>query len=206
VLVHSRVGKPAGRGKIERLHRTYRDRFFRLLEVQSIKSLADLDTRFHSWLESEYHRCPHQGLGGTTPLEAWLEKAHLIVPLDPTVDLEAITQHQATRKVHKDSTVTVEGALFEVPSTLIGERITVHYDPHLGPQRRRLQIVHDGHRLGEARLVDSYANARVRRGGLQQEVQLSDAPGPTSEAPVRRPVDASLAASRVRATEEEQPA
>jgi len=206
VLVHSRVGRPAGRGKVERLHRTYREQFFRLLEVPSIKSLAELEIRFHSWLESEYHRSPHRGLGGKTPLEAWLEKAHLIVALDPTVDLQAITQHQATRKVHKDSTVTVEGALFEVPSTLIGERITVHYDPHLSPQQRRPQIVHDGHSLGEARLVDSYANAQVRRGGLQQEVQLSDAQCPTSEALAPRPVDASLAASRVRTTESERKA
>lgn len=207
VLVHSRVGRPAGRGKVERLHRTFRDRFFRLIEAQAIKSLADLEMRFHSWLESEYHRSPHRGLGGKTPLEAWLEKAHLIIPMDPTIDLEAVFQHQATRKVHKDSTVTVDGALFEVPSTLIGERITVHYCPQLSPQRRRLQIVHNGQSLGEARLVDSYANARVRRGGLQQEVQLSETEqSPPTDAAPRRPVDASLAASRAIVAEEEHKA
>jgi len=195
VLVHSRVGRPAGRGKVERLHRTYRDQFFRPLDVQSVKSLADLSIRFHSWLESEYHRSPHRGLGDKTPLEAWLEKAHLIIPIDPTVDLEAVFQHQATRKVHKDSTVTVDGALFEVPSTLIRERITVHYNPHLSAPQRRLQIVHNGENLGEARLVDSYANAHVRRGGLQREVQLSETQ-PSRDAAPRRPVDASLAASR----------
>lgn len=205
VLVHSRVGRPAGRGKIERLHRTYRDQFFRLLDVQSIRSLADLEMRFHSWLEIEYHRSSHRGLGDKTPLEAWLEKAHLIIPMDPTVDLQAVFQHQATRKVHKDSTVTVDGALFEVPSTLIGERITVHYSPQLSAQRRRLQIVHNGENLGEARLVDSYANARVRRGGLQQEVQLSEAEPPSDAAP-RRPVDASLAASRVITAKQEHKA
>ncbi len=198
VLVHSRVGKPAGRGKIERLHRTYREQFFRLLDVGSLKSLQDLDVRFHSWLESEYHRTGHRGLGGKTPLEAWVEKAHHIIPIDPTMDLEAVFLHQATRKVHKDSTITVDGALFEVPSTLIGERITVHYDPHLSPERRRLRIVHKGENLGEARLVDSYANAHVRRGGLQQEVQVTEGKESTEPAAEpRRPVDASLAASRV---------
>lgn len=204
VLVHSRVGRPAGRGKVERLHRTYREQFFRLLEAHSIKSLAELEIRFHSWLESEYHRSPHRGLGGKTPLEAWLEKAHLIVPMDPTVDLQAICRDEARRKVHKDSTVTVDGALFEVPSALIGERIRLYYDPQLAPQRRRLQIEHDGENLGEARLVDSYANAHVRRGGLQREVQLSDAEQPPLHPVVRRPVDISLAASRVSTTNGER--
>jgi len=205
VLVHSRVGRPAGRGKIERLHRTFRQQFFRLLEVESLKSLEDLDVRFHSWLESEYHRTPHRGLGGKTPLEAWVEKAHHIIAIDPTVDLQAVFRHQVRRKVHKDSTITVDGALFEVPSTLIRERITVYYDPHPSPQRRRLLIEHNGEKLGEARLVDSYANAYVRRGGLQKEVQLSEGKQSTDRAAEpQRPVDASLAASRV-VSEEQEP-
>lgn len=205
VLVHSRVGRPAGRGKIERLHRTFREQFFRLLDVSSLKSVADLDVRFHSWLESEYHRSPHRGLGGKTPLEAWVEKAHHIIPLDPTVDLDMVTQHQASRRVHKDSTITIDGALFEVPSTLIGERIIVCYNPHLSPERRRPQILHNSENLGEARLVDSYANARVRRGGLQKEVELGeDKQTAPPEPEQRRPVDASLAASRVLSAEQEQ--
>ena len=42
--------------------------------------------------------------------------------LDPTVDLAEAFRHQAARKVHRDSTVTLDGVLFELPSTLIGER------------------------------------------------------------------------------------
>jgi transposase InsO family protein len=202
VLVHSRVGRPAGRGKIERMHRTFRDQFFRPLDPQSIKSLPDLEMRFHSWLESEYHRSPHRGLGGKTPLEAWLEKAHYIIPMDPTVNLEEIFLHQAPRKVHKDSTVTIDGTLFEVPSDLIGERITLYYDPHLSPERRRPLIVHKSQRLGEARRVDSYANAHVRRGGLQKEVEVTKE-SPEAAATLRRPVDASLAASRIITAEQE---
>jgi putative transposase len=154
--------------------------------------------KFHSWLESEYHRSPHRGLGGKTPLEAWMEKAHLIIPIDPTVDLEAVFLHQVSRRVHKDSTITVEGALFEVPCTLIGERITLHYDPQLAAQRRRPRIFHGGECLGEARLVDSYANAHVRRGDLQGEVELTDeSPCEHPQGEPRGPVDASLAASRL---------
>ena len=86
--------------------------------------IADLDQRFHTWLESEYHRSPHRSLKGTTPLETWLAKCHLIVPLDPTGDLAVAFRHQATRKVYRDSTVTLDGVLFELPSTLIGAHLS----------------------------------------------------------------------------------
>jgi transposase len=69
-LIHSRVGYAASRGKVERHFRTVRDQFLRPLDKDSVRSLADLNARFHTWLESEYHRSPHRGLGGQSPLEA----------------------------------------------------------------------------------------------------------------------------------------
>jgi transposase InsO family protein len=107
VLVHSRPFKPKGRGKIERFFRTVRQQFLSILDRDTISSLQDLDMRFHTWLESEYHRSPHRGLGGKTPLELWLEKAHLIIPVDPTVNLAQVFLHEEGRKVHKDSTLTL---------------------------------------------------------------------------------------------------
>jgi len=204
VLIHSRVRKPAGRGKQERFYRTARDQFFRPLDPASLLGLKDLEQRFHSWLESEYHRSPHRGLGGKTPLEAWLEKAHHIIPSDPQVDMETAFLHEASRKVHKDSTITLEGVLFEVPSTLIGERIKLHYDPHVPAEHRRLQIFHDGQCAGEARMVDSYSNARVRRGNLQRAVEITDeGSGEQEKQQPRRPVDNSLSASRFALKEEQ---
>jgi transposase InsO family protein len=207
VIIHSRPGKPAGRGKIERFFRTARDQFFRTLDPQGISSLADLEQRFHSWLEGEYHRSPHRGLAGQSPLEAWLAKAHHIIPLDPTVNLKTVFLHETTRKVHKDSTITLEGVLFEVPSNLIAERIKIRYDPHVPITRRRLLIYHNGAPLEEARIVDSYANTRVRRGDLQRSIQITEEkqqPGPGGPVP-RRPVDNSLSASRLDWDQDDQP-
>jgi putative transposase len=200
VIIHSRPGKPSGRGKIERFFRTARDQFFRTLDPDSLSGIAELDQRFHSWLQSEYHRSPHRGLGGQSPLEAWLAKAHHIIPLDPTVDLKSVFLHQTTRKVHKDSTITLDGVLFEVPSSLIGQRIKLRYDPNIPVERRRLLIYQEGAVVDEARLVDSYANARVRRGDLQRSIQITEENQPPESqrsAPARRPVDNSLSASRL---------
>ena len=199
VLVHSQVRRPQGRGKIERFFRTVRQQFFATLDATSINSLKDLQLRFHSWLDSEYHRSPHSGLEGRTPLEAWVHKAHLIIPLDPGIDLDQAFLHEAVRAVHKDSTLTLDGALFEVPSDLIGERISLRYDPHRPPRHRRLQILRGGQCIGEARLVDSYANTKVKRTDLAGQLEFCP---PTPEdsfpqPPPRRAVDNSLSATHL---------
>jgi putative transposase len=202
-LVHSRPGKPAGRGKIERLWRTVREQFLRPLPIEELKSLEDLEVRFHSWLEREYHRSPHRGLGGMTPLEAWVQKAASIIAADPSVDYEAVFLHEANRKVHKDSTITLDGVLYEVSSTLIGERISVFYDPWIPAARRQLRVVQDGHECGLARVVDSYANTKVRRGYPLKEAVVEDIAEPLQSPALNRcsPVDAGLSASRIRLQE-----
>ncbi len=200
VLVHSQVRRPRGRGKVERFFRTAREQFFGPLDAAKITNIEQLERRFHAWLESEYHRNPHRGLAKRTPLEAWVEKAHLIVPLEPGLDLEQLFLHEASRKVHKDSTVTLDGALFEVPSDLIGERISLRYDPQRPPERRRLQITRSGECIGEARLVDSYANAKVRRTDISHQVEITGIPEDEENEPcraVRRPLDNSLSATRL---------
>jgi len=201
-LIHSQVGRPQGRGKIERYHRTVREQFLRPLDVASLKSLEDLELRFHSWLESEYHRNPHRGLSGKTPLEVWVERAGRIIAVDPSLDYQRIFLHEVSRKVHKDSTITLEGLLYEVPSILIGERISVCYDPFLPPSGRELLIRHDGGDSGPARLVDSYANTKVRRGALKQDAvieETTDSVAPVEGNPSSpSPLDAGLSASRIR--------
>ncbi len=205
IPVHSQVGRPRGRGKIERLHRTIREQFLRPLDPQTLRSLEDLESRFHSWLESEYHRSPHRGLEDKTPLEAWVENARFIVPLPAGVDLDRLFPHEARRKVYDDSTVTLDGVLYEVPSPLMRERVKLLYDPGVPPLRRRLVVVHDGRECAVARVVDSYANTRVRRGHLRKDPVTQDAPSPESANSESSPLDAGLAASRIRLEPPEAP-
>jgi transposase len=205
LIIHSRPYTPRGRGKQERFYRTARAQFFRTLDPDSLSGLEDLSMRFRSWVESEYHRSPHRGLGGATPLDRWIERAKNIIPFDPTIDLEDAFQHEISRKVYRDSTVTLDGVLYEVPSTLIGERIVLRYDAFIPHERRRLTILLDGKECGTARKVDSYANTKVRRSELhkdsaaQPEVESkSGQPGETPSA-----TGSSLAASRIEFSPEE---
>jgi hypothetical protein len=185
VIVHSTVRRPQGRGKQERYHRTVRDQFLRPLDKESVRGLGDLNTRFRTWLESEYHRTPHRGLGGKTPLDAWLEKSRYIVHMDPSIDLEQAFLHEESRKVYKDSTLTLAGILYEVPSSLIGKRVKLFYDPTMPV--KRLQVVYEGKSFGEARIVDSYANTKVRRNATSRSsLDIQDDP-PEDTAPSRKP-------------------
>jgi len=179
-LSHSKPGRPQGRGKVERYFRTVRDQFVRPLEIDEIKNLDDLNARFHTWVECEYHRSPHRGLKGyITPLDAWLAKAHHIKPINTAFDLDNVFLHMLTRKVYKDSTFTLHGILFEVPSILAGKRITVYFDPH--SPVTRIMIKYAGKDYGKANIVDSYANTRVIRsysgsGQLEPETFGSNLP------------------------------
>jgi putative transposase len=138
-----------------------RDQFLRPLDETSIKSIEDLNIRFHTWLESEYHRNPHRGIGKRTPLEAWLDSTKYITVMDASIDLDRVFDHVQYRKVYRDSTFTLDGVLYEAPSVFSGEKIKLSYNPV--PERRRVFVECDGKDYGEARPVNSFANAHIIR-------------------------------------------
>ncbi len=204
VIAHSTVRRPQGRGKKERFFRTVREQFLRPLDKESIRGLGDLNMRFRTWLESEYHRTPHRGLKGKTPLDAWLEKSRYIVHMEPSIDLEQAFLHEESRKVYKDSTLTLDGTLYEVSSCLIGKRVKIFYDPTMPV--KRLQVLYEGKSHGEARIVDSYANTKVKRNATSNgSLDIQDDPPEQAAASQRpdspkapmSPTQRALAASRI---------
>lgn len=188
-IIHSRPRKPAGRGKIERFFRTVRDKFLRPLEPQSITSLAQLNSLFRSWLEVEYNRSPHRGLQGETPLDRWLSKAQHIIPTDPALDLDILFMHRATRRVYKDATFTLDGIMYEAPQNMVGEKITVMFDPF--KEIRRLRIFMDGVDHGLAQAVDSYANTKIRRSSSTKQLEAVD----SLDAPIQNESGSSIQTS-----------
>ncbi len=93
-------------------------------------------------------------------------------PMDPFIDIDEMFQHKTTRRVYKDSIVSVNGIAFEVPSVLIGKRVDITYDPK--PPLNRIT----GKDYGEARPVDLYANTRIKRNknftGEIESIQLEN--------------------------------
>lgn len=170
-LLHSRPGIPKGRGKIERFFRTVRTQFEAAIDASTIKSIQDYDMRFHTWLENEYHRSGHSGLGGQTPLEAWLAGSRHIFRMDVTIDLDEVFCHQQYRTVSNDATISLDGIRYEVPSVLIGRKIKVRFNPL--SDVLVIRVFYDGKEYGHARQIDAYGNARSRR------IMAADAPAQT---------------------------
>ena len=73
-LIHSEPYVPNTRGKVERIHRTIRDRFLSVLDPTTLTGLDDLNTRFAQWLDTDYQRKVHSSTG-RSPLEYFLSQA-----------------------------------------------------------------------------------------------------------------------------------
>ena len=160
-LIHARPYSPAGKGKIERWLLTVRMQLLSTVTDEDRSSLEAFNGRFRSWVEGEYHRSPHQGLSGFTPLDQWALSADQVRYPAPGLDLQDMFLFEVQRKVRKDRTVQLSNRLYEVAAVLVGEIVTLRYDP--AKPLRPMKVVHAGKPAGEATLVDVHANARVKR-------------------------------------------
>jgi hypothetical protein len=175
-LIHARPYRPQGKGKIERWFKTVRGQLLTRLSEPDTANLAALNRRLHAWVEGEYHHAPHRGLEGNTPLEQWAQTGAAVRFPEPDVDLDDLFLFEAQRKVQKDRTVSLNGVVYEVDAALVGETVTLRFDPAAAPQRP-VQVCHQGHRIELAKPVETYANCFVKRNPPSLTLS-TDAPTP----------------------------
>ena len=169
-LIHARPYQPQSKGKQERFFRTLRMQLLPTLTPADLASLDALNRRLWAYLENEYHRAPHKGLGGEAPLDRWAKVADEVRYLDDTLD--DLFLAEAQRKVHADRVVSLHGVAYEVDASLVGEKVTLRYDPTL--PGRAIQV-HFGGKQWMAKAVDAYGNCFVKR----DRPQSLSAPTPT---------------------------
>lgn len=161
-LIYCRPYAPEGKGKLERWHRTCRDQFLSELDPRHLHGLDDLNARLWAWLEQVYHRTPHGGLGGMTPLARYQQDLARIRSLGPlAAQLDSLFLHRVCRHVRRDGTVSYLGERFEVPYVLAGQDVQLVVDPHAG----RVVGVENaaGERIGDASPLDALANRDRKR-------------------------------------------
>ena len=130
-------------------------------------------------MEGEYHQSPHRGLDGETPLDRWAARSGDMRYLEPGVDLDELFLAEAKRKVQKDRTVSLNGLVYEVDASLVGQTVTLRFDPDR--QHRGVHVWHNGKKVHEAKVVNVYANCFVKRERSGQRLEASappDAPPP----------------------------
>lgn len=157
VLTHTQPYDAASKGKIERLFRTVKTRFFALLKLQPAQSLDELNQRFWKWLEEDYHRKPHASLYGKTPLEVFLSQIDQVKTVDDPAALDPLFLKRDYRKVKRDGTLSLHNRLYQVPEQFIGQRIELRYDEN------GVHIYEDGEAVAQAERVQFTDNAHVKR-------------------------------------------
>jgi len=132
-LVHSRPGRPQGRGKIERFFRTVREQF--LVEITGepdvigrhhVTDLAELNRLFAAWVETQYHRAVHSETG-QTPLARWCAGDPIALPTPETLTEAFLWEEH--RRVTKTATISLHGNSYEVDPSLVGRKVELVFDP-----------------------------------------------------------------------------
>lgn len=177
-LIHARPYQPQAKGKQERWFRTLRMQLLPTLTAADLGSLDALNRRLWAWVEGEYHTSPHRGLDGMAPLERWAMAAGDVRLVGPDCDLNDLFLFEDKRRVQKDRTVSLHGVIYEVDASLVGETVTLRFDP--SRPGRPVDVHFKGKKVERAKRVDLYANCFVRRDhatkALHPDQQLADPP------------------------------
>lgn len=159
-LIHSRPYDSPSRGKIERFFRTVRAKFLAILHIGEINSLEQLNLQFERWLEKEYHKHLHTGIG-QTPMERYIEDFNSNPSAIKRVaeeELDRAFQVTIKRKVKNDSTVSVNDESYECPQRFIGKTVEIRFPsdkPH------HLIIYQDDKPVVELKPVQLHQNANI---------------------------------------------
>lgn len=157
-LIHAKPYSPEARGKMERFWRTLREAV--LDHMGSMTSLHDVNVRLWAFLDQHYHRAPHAGLLGRTPESVWKSATHPVDDLDETRLRAALTVRER-RRVRRDTTISIDGVLWELDQGFLAGRI-VSVGRCLADVDVPPWVEHEGKRL-ELHPVDPAKNARTRR-------------------------------------------
>lgn len=195
-LIHSRPHKPEGRGKQERWFRTVRAQFLTRLTPADTESLDALNRCLWTWIEGEYHQTPHAGLDGRTPLDQWALCADQVKMFNIGLDLDALFLFETKRRVQRDRTVSLNGTVFEVDATLVGQTVTLRFDP-AAPVSRGVEVWHQDKFIARATPLDAYANCFVRRNRPSRTLETD------TKAPAPRPSGLSLRTLKSRPSDQE---
>lgn len=158
-LSHARPYAAWSKGKIERFFRRVQGQFQATLVFNPVHELAELNARFLSWLEKDYHQGEHRGMDGERPAMRFLAHSEVIRPAPADEELRRLFLREERRRVRKDATVSIQGRYFELTPALRGQYVEVRYNP---TELAEVEIWHQKRFVQIAKLLDRQLNARLR--------------------------------------------
>ena len=127
LLLHTRVRDGASNGKVERHFRTLKERWLYTLDINKITSLSQFNGMLKDYMR-DYNTTFHRGID-TIPLERYqASKDHPRKP-ESRQWLDDCFYNRITRKVRKDSTISIDKVCYDVPMQFISAKVEVRYLP-----------------------------------------------------------------------------
>jgi transposase InsO family protein len=160
LLLHTKVRDGASKGKVERHFRTLKERWLYTLDIASITSLAQFNEMLREYMRS-YNTTFHRGINAV-PLDRYeASKEHPRKPQSREW-LDDCFYNRITRKVRKDSTVTIDNVCYDVPMQFISAKVDIRYLPD---DMSTAFILFDGKKF-PIRCTDRNENCRTKRNNL----------------------------------------
>ena len=157
VLLHTRVRDGASKTKTERQFRTLKETWLYILDLDSITFLKQFDSLLRDYMRS-YNTTLHSGIG-TTPLQRY-QNTHALVRMPKSREwLEECFLNRITRKVSKDSTVSIDRVSYDVPMQFLSSRVEIHFLPD---DMSQTFMLYKGKRF-PIRPTDKNENCRTKR-------------------------------------------
>lgn len=127
LLLHTRVRDGASKGKVERHFRSLKERWLYTLDISSITSLAQFNGMLRDYMRC-YNTTFHRGINDVPLNRYQATKEHPRKPAS-TEWLTDCFYNRITRKVRKDSTISIDKVSYDVPMQFISARVDVRYLP-----------------------------------------------------------------------------
>lgn len=128
ILSFARPYSPQSKGKIERWFRTLQDQWMNVINWNDFSSLDELNSSLSKYVEEDYNSKVHSSIN-EKPIDKFVRHIDLIKFIPNKQEIDYIFLYRVTRKVKKDSTISIQNILFEIPLKYVGDTISVRYDP-----------------------------------------------------------------------------
>ena len=157
VLLHTKIRDGASKAKIERQFRTLKETWLYTLDMDSITSLAQFGGLLKDYMRT-YNTSVHSGIG-TTPMERYQQARSAIRMPKSREWLEECFLNRITRKVNKDSTVSIDKVSYDVPMQFISSKVEIRFLPD---DMSSAFILYEGEHY-PIRPTDKNENCRTKR-------------------------------------------
>jgi hypothetical protein len=127
VLLHTKVRDGASKGKVERHFRTLKERWLYTLDIDSITSIAQFNSLLRDYMRT-YNTTFHRGINAI-PMDRYLKSEYKLRSPQSSEWLDECFYNRITRKVRKDSTITINKDCFDVPMQFISATVEIRFLP-----------------------------------------------------------------------------